>query len=248
MIPVLENYLPAKDNSEVKQKTVLAIIGLVIVLAGAPSLYFYFKYRDAQKKLADPTQYAQEEVRLLVEKVGKLIELPADEQPTIANITDVEKLSSQPFFASAQNGDKLLIYTNARKAFLYRPSTNKIIEVAPVNLGGEATPSAQNAGATSPALTPRPIRFVLYNGTTVVGLTKKFESKLVGVAPGAVVLERENAKKRDYTKTILIDMTGKKGTEAEALGSKLGISVAALPQGEATASADFVIIVGSDYD
>lgn len=231
-----------------KQKTVIVIIGLVILLTGVPSLYFYSKYRDAQKKLANPTQYAQEEVRALAEKVGKLIELPADEQPTIANVTDAARLSAQPFFANAQNGDKLLIYTNAKKAFLYRPSTNKIIEVAPVNLGGEATPSAQNAGATSPAPTPTPVRFVLYNGTTIVGLTKKFEPKLMRVAPGAVVVERENAKKRDYTKTILVDMTGKKGTEAGGLAAKLGISVALLPQGEATASADFVIIVGSDYD
>lgn len=48
---------------------------------------------------------------------------------------DPEKLRDQPFFANAQRGDKVLIYANAKKAILYNPPSNKIIEVAPVNIG-----------------------------------------------------------------------------------------------------------------
>jgi len=74
--------------------------------------------------------------------VGKLIMLPEGEEPTVATISDIEKLKDQAFFTHAQNGDKVLIYTTAKKAILYRAETNKIIDVAPVNMGGAASPSA----------------------------------------------------------------------------------------------------------
>ncbi len=60
--------------------------------------------------------------------------LPQDEQPTIATVTDLAKLQGQPFFANAQVGDKVLIYSRAGKVILYRPGENKIIELAPINI------------------------------------------------------------------------------------------------------------------
>ena len=66
--------------------------------------------------------------------MGKLLALPSDEKPTVATITDVEKLKEQVFFKNAMNNDKVLIYTKAKKAILYRPSENKIVEVGAVNI------------------------------------------------------------------------------------------------------------------
>lgn len=123
------------------------IIGLLCVV---PSAYFYSRYRKIQNQLINPTGYAQEEAFLLREKVSKLMELPSEEQPTIATVTDTAKLSSQPFFANAVKGDKVLIFTQAKKAILYRESTNKIIEVAPVNIGQNTTP------IPSPTISPTP--------------------------------------------------------------------------------------------
>lgn len=121
----------------------LLIALLVGIVAALPSAYFYTQYQKAQRKLENPTEFAREETKLLQEKVGKLLELPAGEEPTIATVTDADRLREQPFFANAQNGDRVLIFTNARKAVLYRPSLNKIIEVAPVNLGQNATPAGE---------------------------------------------------------------------------------------------------------
>jgi|SRR3989344_5799275 len=102
----------------------------------------------------------------LVEKVGKLIDLPG-ETPTIATVTDLTQLSDQPFFKNAQNGDKILIFTEAKKAILYRPSTNKIIETAPLilptpskaptptTISDEESPTPSVTGTqTSPTVTP----------------------------------------------------------------------------------------------
>jgi len=87
-----------------------------------------------QKLLKNPTQTAKVEVKEMVEKVEKLIELPKDETPTIATVSDLSKLKNQSFFANAKKYDKIFIYTKAKKAYLYRPSENKIIEVAAINL------------------------------------------------------------------------------------------------------------------
>lgn len=80
-----------------------------------------------------------EEINALLEKVGMLIELPQGETPTVATVSDKDKLKDQPFFANAQNGDKVIIYPNAKKAILYRPSINKLIDVAPVSFGDQPT-------------------------------------------------------------------------------------------------------------
>jgi hypothetical protein len=84
----------------------------------------------------NPAARLVQEKAALIEEVGKLIVLP-DEEPTIATVTDLASLKGQPFFASAAVGDKVLIYTNAKKAVLYRPSEKKVLEVAPVNFDSQ---------------------------------------------------------------------------------------------------------------
>lgn len=100
---------------------------------------YYILYQNTQKELAalkeNPQAVATQETQELVAKVGALVALPEGEQPTVATVNDKEKLKNQPFFAKAENGDKMLIYTKAKKAYLYSVSQNKILEVAPVNLG-----------------------------------------------------------------------------------------------------------------
>ncbi len=64
--------------------------------------------------------------------------LPNGETPTIATVSDPEALKDQVFFVDAQKGDKVLIYSNAKKAILYRPGDDKIITIAPLNTGGVA--------------------------------------------------------------------------------------------------------------
>ncbi len=141
------------------------IIGIVILLGAAsvPSVYYYRKYQIARQQIANPVELSQTQTKDLIDAVGKLIELPADEQPTIATVTDADKLRSQAFFLNSQNGDRVLIYTTAKKAILYRPALNKIIEVAPVNIGQSATASGQISTPTPlptsrPTVVPSPTR------------------------------------------------------------------------------------------
>lgn len=114
-------------------KVASSIFALVLVASIASAGYYAYAYYTLRQ---NPNSVAQEEVATLVKQVGKLIDLPV-EQPTIATVVDADALRSQAFFAKAQKGDKVLIYSTAKKAFLYSASLNKIIEVGPVLLGDQ---------------------------------------------------------------------------------------------------------------
>lgn len=120
------------------KRTSVILAAIVVVLAGV-SVWQFTRTRSLDQAAAgDP----QVELERLVAEVGQLIVLPTDETPTVATITDPKLLKNQAFFASASEGDKVLIYSQARKAILYDPAQHKIIEVAPVNLGA-TTPTGQ---------------------------------------------------------------------------------------------------------
>lgn len=110
------------------------IVGLLVlfVVSFGGAVYFYSKSNN------NPQKNAVNDLNKTILLVGKLMVLPVDETPTLATVSDPAKLKDQPFFANAKTGDKVLIYSNARKAILYSPLLNKIVEVAPVNLGANA--------------------------------------------------------------------------------------------------------------
>ncbi len=111
--------------------TALLIVALVAIGAA-----FYF-YRENAAPAGDSQKTAQKEIERLISRVGEIIVLPEGEQPTVATVTNLEQLKDQPFFSKAKVGDKVLIYTNMRKAILYDPIQHKIIEVAPLNIGNQ---------------------------------------------------------------------------------------------------------------
>jgi len=214
-------------------RVVLALIALLILAIGA---YYYLQYQKTQQLLKNPSLAAQVEAQTLVARVGRLMELPQCEQPTIATVSDVTKLQGQSFFRKAQNGFKVLIYTKARKAILYDPKGDKIVEVTSLALEQPASASA--------TLT-KPVTVVLYNGTTTYGLATNVEKQLKDNGMKLTVALKANAKKQTYTKTVVIDLTGKNAAMAKELASFLGGEVGPLPTGETKPTgADILVILG----
>ena len=109
---------------------------LVILLVLAISFAVYLHMKNT-RLAANPDALAQEESKDLAAEVGRFILLPKGEIPTVATVSDPEKLKDKPFFAKAKVGDKVLLYPVAKKAFLYDPVVKKVLEVAPINVGGE---------------------------------------------------------------------------------------------------------------
>ena len=139
-------------NSKKKLVFILAVLFVVgAVIFGAKS---YYDLRKTQQELAavknDPNSKNKEEAEKIVQQVAKLVILPEGEDPTVATVTDPAKLNDQPFFANSVAGDKVLIYQEARRAILYRPSENKVIEIAPLNTDGVSSGGIAGEDITNP--------------------------------------------------------------------------------------------------
>lgn len=119
-----------------RTKVVLWVVAGVIILAlAAAAGYFFWQYMSLKN---NPNAAAQETTQRLVGKVAQLYALPGDEQPTVAQVQDKEKLKDQAFFAKAENEDYILIYTNSKLALLYREKDNKLINVGPITISDQA--------------------------------------------------------------------------------------------------------------
>ncbi len=112
-------------------RKVLIAFASVLFLAIVSSVGWVTTY-SKYKVLKNPEIATQEELKEIISRVERFMVLPQDETPTLATVSDPEKLREQPFFANAQIGDKVLIYSQSRKAILWRPSSGKIIELSSV--------------------------------------------------------------------------------------------------------------------
>jgi len=104
---------------------------VIIIISISAAGFFFWKWNTLRN---DPAISGVEESKDLVEEIGRMILLPEGELPTVATVTDPAALSNQPFFANSQIGYKVLVYSLAKKAILYDPVNNKIIEVGPISM------------------------------------------------------------------------------------------------------------------
>lgn len=126
---------------------IFALLLVIAIVAIGFAVYYYQQYQAASL-----TQSADAEVTMYVNKVGALMKLP-NEKPSVSKITDKTQLTDQEFLKQAENGDVVLVFMDAKKAVMYRPSENKIVDVAPVYIQASPTP---NASGSTPAVSPAP--------------------------------------------------------------------------------------------
>jgi hypothetical protein len=144
--------LPPKQPLLNRQRVVGGLVAagfavVVVLLVGV--LQDRNKLQTQVSKLSGaPAVSGAQQLGELTKQIGASFQLPAGETPTLATVSDASKVRSQAFFKDTQNGDKVLLYSKAGEAILYRPSTKKIISVAPVNLNGTGS------GASSSTTTP----------------------------------------------------------------------------------------------
>lgn len=210
--------------------------------------YFYYQYQQSPR-VADAKEIAE-----LKETVGGFFMLPEGEEPTLATVTDREKLADQPFFERAENGDKVLIYSSSGRAILYRPSSKKIVDVTTVNVQQPPSPESVPAEVTSAPASQddsnqsndSSATVALYNGSKKIGITNVLEQKINQFFPWATVTKKETAQLDTYDKTVVIDMTGKLTDAAQKLAESLGGVVGPKPQGETDSGTELLVIVGND--
>jgi hypothetical protein len=223
-----------------KMVVIIAVFVLIGIAAGFGG-YVLFQHEYAKK---NPDATAKAEVTSIVGKIGRHMELPNDEQATLATVVDKSKLANQDFFKKAVNGDKILIYTKARKAILYRPSTDRVIEFAPLLIGDGATPNGQAQSKPSPSSKTKPVSVAIYNGTATSGYASEVGKKMSELGDISIK-SKVNAAKSDYTESLVFDVSGSHDQLAKDIASDIGGKVvSSLPEGETQPSADILVVAG----
>ncbi|MCS7092369.1 MAG: LytR C-terminal domain-containing protein [Patescibacteria group bacterium] len=216
---------------------VIIILVILFVLAGLSVSTVYF-YQEYQKVKRNPELIVKAEIESVTNDIRRFMDLPTDEEPTLATVTDKDKLSDQDFFKNAQNGDKVLIYVKAQKAILYRPSTKRVIEFAPLFLHASDENQSNNKQ-------PNVISVAIYNGTKTPGVTADYEKKLTGIK-NILVTNKSNASNDNYTKTLVVDISGKNKEILNQISNLVnGEVIEKIPTGEKEPQADVLIIVGN---
>lgn len=238
------------QNITLPEKIVITIAILFFIILSVAGYFLYNHLKPVQ---------AQDELtpQALIESVSKIAELP-NEQPTIATVTDKEKLVHFSFFSQAQLGDKVLIFNEAKKAYLYRPATDKIVEVGPIIISEaeeSATPVATNeivntseivSEATVAAVQIEPATITLLNGTKGKGVAAKAQKDLEGDESLNIEVKTKGNSKKDYEKTQLYYVNADFEQTAKQIAQLLNAEIIDLPAGEATPKTDIVVFLGTD--
>jgi hypothetical protein len=123
-----------KKFTRILTKNVLIIITLIIITIG---VYVFVKkdtsvILDDQNTLEDQ-ELIQKDIDDLVQKVSTHYLLPTGEEPVVATVTDAQALSvEQEFYKDVENGDRVMLYIQNKRAINYSPSRDIIINVGPI--------------------------------------------------------------------------------------------------------------------
>ncbi len=166
-------------------------------------------------------------------KVGKLILLPTNEEPTLAEVTDNKTIKDAVLAKSSKNGDQILFYTKSRLVVVYRPSINKIV------LAGDlfADPAYSEADGAM---------IVVMNGNNDDSKTQGIIADIKRIYPNSVVSFGGKTVRSDFPKTIVIDNTSKKDNFRAALIQDIKGNLGVVPLSETKTDSDIMIIVGKD--
>ncbi|MBX4206365.1 hypothetical protein KW784_01075 [Candidatus Parcubacteria bacterium] len=123
------------EHASLPKKFKLVIAAVICLALGAFILtgFLWMRLQDVETKVAG----TDSETSQIVGAVGEHLLLPEGEEPELLTVSDLSQVAGQPFFANALVGDKVLVYKQASKAVLWRPSEKKVIEVYPINLSAQ---------------------------------------------------------------------------------------------------------------
>lgn len=122
-----------------KSKKLLKIgIPLLFVVIIAGNVYFYLQYKDARDN--DPNVQTQQ----IVDSLKRTVDVP-NETPSVLTVVDKSKLKDSQIAQKSENGDKILLFQKAGQVYIYRPSTDKLVNILTI--------ATNTPAATTPAPT-----------------------------------------------------------------------------------------------
>jgi hypothetical protein len=231
----------------------IGFVALLIIAVFAFGVYAFMQWKDTQELLKNPEKREQEEFKAAVKTINRHIKLPGDETPTLATVSEADRLKNMVFFKNARNGDKVLMYIKNKKAYLYRPSEDVIIEVAAINISDTQLSSPAPIASTSPKPSgqsssepglDKPATVTIRNGTTIANYSATTKERL-STEKYLNITAIENAARQDYTQTVVVVLNEAFEEHGKELAKKYNVTPVVLPpEGETVPKTDILLILG----
>jgi hypothetical protein len=175
---------------------------------------------------------SKSDLKSVESRVGKLMLLPKDEQPTLATVENKNSIKDKFLASHSKNGDRVLIYTKNQMVVIYRPSINKIAAVGTVTQD-PAFNEAQNATMT------------IMDGANDADKTQTIINKIKTAYPSIKITNGGKAP-RDFPYTIIIDNSNQKDDLVFSLVNIISGKKGVVPLGLDKANTDLMVVVGAD--
>ncbi len=221
-----------------KQKVLMGISVVYIAVVSMLAIRFYDLYKYYEARVPKTEKEIEQETNMLLSKLKNIMQIP-DEKPSIATVANEAALKrQQAFFAQAQNGDKVIVFPIARKAVLYRPSTDKIIESGPLLVG----PNQNTQAANNQQI--KPLRVAIFDGTSDPAVAQSVDERLKKAAGPVIETTVSPASSKEYTGITVVDLTGNNKQSVDDIAKFFEATVGSLPTSETKPDADVLIVVG----
>ena len=135
------------NNPSNKYKKIIILLLFLFIISTFFAWLFYLRSKQTGLKLFQkpvPTKTVRiNPNQSILSELEKRLVLPKGSS-TIFNLSDLAGLTKQPFFAGAKPTDKLILFQEEKKAVLYDPIAQQIINIGPLLI----VPATQEAEIT----------------------------------------------------------------------------------------------------
>ncbi len=123
------------------------LLFIAVVVLGV----LYYQQHQELSRLKDPalqTEYAEKQVKKVIDDMKKYVVIPDDEELKLLGIiSNAEALKKdQAFYTNVENGDYVFLLSKTARALIWRPEDKKV-----VNFGAANLQPAQQQQVTQPA-------------------------------------------------------------------------------------------------
>lgn len=142
-----------RSKKSVKNKLLGFVVFVILLGLAGGTVFLYTKYSETKKEVEKlSTVQGQQELsktqtQALLGEMRQIIIMPDNEDPVVATITDINQLKDKEFYKDAQNGDRVVVFANAKKAYIYSPERKLIVNVGAFQLDEKA--QAQQPATTN---------------------------------------------------------------------------------------------------
>ncbi len=139
------------DSVTQKNKTPIIKILIVVIVLLAFGGYIYIIQKDTKETRGTTLGNNKEEAKQLAEIVSKFVLVDKNQVPDIVTISDAETMvKQQSVFKGVVNGDKILVYVQDKKAIVYSPSRDIIVNILPITMQKQPVDNMVQQATTTP--------------------------------------------------------------------------------------------------